>query len=214
MNDIPEALVNSFRAALLDGQKKTCSTMVKELSENGTDLQVIYEQLLKPSLYYIGELWEYNKITVATEHLASSIVENILTELYTYLKPGKPTGKTTLLCCVPGEYHQIGIKMVNDTLEQNGWETYFLGANVPVKDLVSFASGIKPELFTISLSLYFNLPALEKMIEQIRIQFPETIILAGGQGFRKAGKDSIKNKYNVVVENNLYELDKFLKNNL
>ena len=45
-------------------------------------IKIIYEKLFKISLYKIGELWEYNKISVATEHLASAIVESILNENY------------------------------------------------------------------------------------------------------------------------------------
>lgn len=43
---------------------------------------MLYETIIKKALYEVGELWEYNKISVATEHLASAIVEGILNEFY------------------------------------------------------------------------------------------------------------------------------------
>ena len=197
MNTIPIVTVSNFQQALLAGNKAQCSHIVKSLINKDVPLVNIYEHLLKKSLYLIGDLWEQNKISVANEHLASSIVENILSELYIHLHPNIPVEKKVIVCSVPGEQHQIGLKMVNDVFELYGWETYYLGANVPVKDLVHFAKGISPDLMAFSLSLYFNYPALVKLIGEISIHFPDTPILVGGQAFNK-GDISIIKKYNQL----------------
>jgi hypothetical protein len=33
--------------------------------------------------------------------------------------------------CVSGELHEIGVRMLCDLLEMEGWNTIYLGANVP-----------------------------------------------------------------------------------
>ena len=59
-----------FLNALLEGDRNLCSEITRnELNKNESILG-LYEHLLKTSLYKIGELWEHNKISVATEHLA------------------------------------------------------------------------------------------------------------------------------------------------
>lgn len=66
--------------------------------KNQIPVQYLYENIIKKSLYEVGELWESNKITVATEHLASAIVEAILNELYFTIVGGKKNIKEC--CCL------------------------------------------------------------------------------------------------------------------
>lgn len=212
MDKLKEATISAFEKALIKGDKAGCSIILRDLMKSKTDYKAIYEQLLKPSMYEVGDLWEKHQLSVATEHMAVAIVENLLSEMYLYMKPDKLTGKKAVIACVPGEYHQIGVKMVSDLLENKGWESYFLGANVPVKDLISFASGIQPTLIAISMSLHFNLPSLVDMINQLRVQFPETPILVGGQGFRKGGNEISASYKNLYFAADLYELEEYLNN--
>lgn len=214
MKTIPDRILNDFHSALLNGRKDQCSALINELTnQDKHSLEEIYEHLLKPSLYKVGELWEDNKISVASEQMASSIVESLLTELYLQLQPSKPNGKRAVLSGVQGELHQIGVKMVNDILEKNGWDTYFLGSNVPVKDLIHFSKGINPELFAFSMSLHFNLPALLKLMTEIRIHFPNTPAILGGQGFARVGHTIPLNFKNVDYCRDLYELELYLQKN-
>lgn len=67
---------------LLNGDRTKCSEIVNELLNNDLPVFEVYESVLKKALYKVGKLWEYNKISVATEHLASAIVESIIGELY------------------------------------------------------------------------------------------------------------------------------------
>jgi methanogenic corrinoid protein MtbC1 len=211
MNTITDTTLSDFREALLSGNKAQCSSILQTLIQQSVSIEEIYEKLLKPSLYRVGELWEQRKISVATEHMASSIVENLLTELYLHLQPRLQNGKKAILASIPGEMHQIGVKMVNDVLETNGWETFFLGANVPTKDLINFAKGVKPDLFALSMSLYFNLPELVKLIDEVKQHFPDTKVIVGGQGFTRGGADLYRDNSKLTYCKDLYELNEYLK---
>lgn len=52
---------------------------------------------MKPALYELGRLWEQNKISVATEHLATAITEEILNGFYTDIIPDKYNGKAVFV---------------------------------------------------------------------------------------------------------------------
>lgn len=116
-NPIPMKADNEpFLNALLKGDRTYCSAIIqKELKHNKTFLE-LYENTLKSSLYKVGELWENNKISVATEHLASAIVEAILNEIYPSLNTQPAQTKSVVLTCAENELHQIGIK----------WQVMFL----------------------------------------------------------------------------------------
>lgn len=201
----------AFLDSLLRGDRAYCSRVIRNELKNNPPIYELYEQLIRKSMYEIGELWENNKISTATEHLASAIIDAILNEIYPEVTPTDKNGKTVVLTCVENEMHQIGIKMVNDVFELNGWRTYFLGINTPVGSLIQFTKEIQPNLLAISVSLYFHLPDLERTIEQINIEFPELKIMVGGQAFRHGGEEVIAAYKNVVYLPDLNFLDNYLK---
>lgn len=201
-----------FLHLLLSGNRLKCSELANNYLNNGVSIKILYETILKKALYEVGELWEYNKISVATEHLASAIVERILNELYIQIISSVKINKTVIVACVENEFHQIGIKMISDLFEMNGWNSYFLGANTPTNELISFSKTIKPDVFAISISIYFHLPELEKMILILRKEFPELPILVGGQAFRHGGQDILLKYENVIYKPDLNSTELFIKN--
>jgi methanogenic corrinoid protein MtbC1 len=204
--------INSeFLDALLDGNRNVCSKLIFEQRQKGIAIKEIYEYIMKPALYRVGELWEYNKISVATEHLASAIAEAILNDFYPEMISKEKKEKKIIVSCVENEYHQIGIKMVSDIFESNGWSSFFLGANTPTLELISFAKMIKPDMFAFSLSIYSHLPTLEMMIQKTQVEFPETPVLVGGQAFSRGGQDAMKKYSNVIYLNDLYSTDLYIK---
>lgn len=72
----------AFLDSLLRGDRAYCSQVIKNELKNNPPIFELYEQLIRKSLYEIGELWENNEISTATEHLASAIIEAILNEIY------------------------------------------------------------------------------------------------------------------------------------
>jgi methanogenic corrinoid protein MtbC1 len=210
-SSISQESYSQFIKSLLAGKRADCLKIINQHWEQNVSLKDLYENLLKRVLYEIGELWEYNKISVATEHLASAIVETILNDLYLRMELRENCNKSILTSCVENEYHQIGIKMISDIFELNGWNTYFLGANTPIDELIDFANTIDPDLFAISISIYSHLPILEEMIQAVRKQFPELPILVGGQAFQHGGSEVILKYYKVLYLSDTEGAENFIK---
>ncbi|MGM0531986.1 MAG: cobalamin B12-binding domain-containing protein [Bacteroidota bacterium] len=206
----------SFLGALLAGNRKEASRIVHdEVFQNGTGVQELYETIIKNALYDIGEMWERGEISVATEHLASAIVEAILNELYQKIITSDISNDyTVVVSCVENEHHQVGSKMVADVFEMNGWNTYFLGANTPRSELKRFIGNMQPQWLALSVSIYFHIPDLEEMIEEIRQSFPGLKILAGGQAFLHGGTEVLEKYENVKYLPDLTSLDSYLKNEI
>lgn len=201
-----------FLESLLKGDRAYCSEVIRNELKHNTSVFDIYEKLIKKSMYEIGELWEFNKISTATEHLASAIIESILNEIYPALIKVENGTNSVVLACVEKEMHQIGIKMVNDVFEMNGWRTYYLGTNTPTPALLKFTKEIYPTLLALSVSLYFHLPVLEKMLQQIINELPDLKVFVGGQAFRHGGQDVVTQYKNVIYLQDLNRLDHYLKN--
>lgn len=163
-------------------------------------------------MYKVGELWEEGKISVATEHLASAIVETLLGHLhYRIIKNAGTNKMVVVITSVEDEVHQIGAKMVSDMFELHGWTSHFLGANTPMDELLDFISQINPTIIGLSMSINLHTRNLEKTISKIRERIPEMPILVGGQGLIEDGKDLMMKHTGVLYLKDLPALENFLK---
>jgi methanogenic corrinoid protein MtbC1 len=204
-------IIGVYLENLLNGNRSGCSSIAREYLTNNPSILDLYEEVFKVSLYEVGKLWETNKISVATEHIATAITEGILNELFEQIISKNRVHKKVVVACVEKEQHQVGIKMVADIFEMNGWESFFLGTGIPVNELVRYIREIKPDLVAISLSIYFNFTNLIQMLEILGNEFPGLQILIGGQGFSHLPREAIENRENVILLRDLYELTKFIE---
>lgn len=210
-DEIKSNIASNFLESLLAGNKTKCSLLANQYLELHVSIMDLYEEVLKNALYTVGQLWETNKISVATEHLATAITEGILNEHFEQLISKKRYNKKVVLTCVENEEHQVGIKMVADVFEMNGWESFFIGTGIPTNQLIGCIHEIKPDLIAISLSVYFNYSNLLKMLRALRSEFPMLQIIVGGQAFNHASNSSIVDMENVILLSDLYLLEKYIK---
>jgi methanogenic corrinoid protein MtbC1 len=212
--DKPNTELKKYIDSLIKGEYNACLKYMKEYINTNSNIIQLYEEVLKKSLYVVGSMWEYNKITVATEHLATSITETLLNHIYENIYSSKKIGKKIILACTEKEEHRVGIRMVADIFENCGWETFFLGTNLPANELIKFIKDNQPDLIALSLSVYYNLFNLEKIVKMIRAYFPELPIIIGGQAFRHGGQDNLLKVNDVVFISDLYSLELFVKNKI
>ena len=199
---ITPALYQEYLTRLLKGDRQACARMVQQLLDQGIDIKLLYADLFQKSLYEVGRMWELNRISVAREHLVTAITEGLLNLVYPRLfentHPDIQENKKVIISCAANEFHQVGGKMVADIFELNGWDSHFLGANTPVDQMLAHVQDEAPDLVGLSVSVYFNMPALKTGIEAIRANFNKLDILVGGQAFNWGGTDMVK-QYNSTL---------------
>lgn len=189
---IEESLYRKYTNLLLEGNRAGCGSIVRQLLSEGVEVRELYTGLFQRSMYEVGDLWERNHITVANEHLATSITETLLALAYPAVFGSERVGRKAVISCGDNEYHQMGGRMVADILEINGWDGYFLGANTPGGDLVRFIDERDPDLVGLSLSLTTHMESLLRTIDTIRSEFPNMDLVVGGQAFQRGGAESLK----------------------
>ena len=186
------SLYQDYKKALLEGKKAYCKDIIQQLIAEKADIKYIYLEFFQRSLYEVGELWESNQISVAREHLATSITTQLMTLMYPLIFSSPKNGKNAIITCIDSEHHQIGARMVADIFEISGWDTYYLGANTPVNELLRFLEKNLPDMLAVSLAIYSNYPHLLELLKQVHAQHPDLKIIAGGQAFRWAKKDLLE----------------------
>lgn len=189
---IKEQLYQTYLQELLAGNKANCNAIVNQLQTDDADFRSIYLDLFQRSLYEVGQLWENNTISVATEHIATAITESLLALLYPSLFLMDHNGRKAVVTCAMNEYHQIGGKMIADIFEVNGWDSHFLGANTPVPSLLEHIESYQPDVVALSLSLYGNMERLVATLHTIRGNFANLDLIVGGQAFFWGGREKLK----------------------
>jgi DNA-binding transcriptional MerR regulator len=138
-------------------------------------------QLIFPFLERIGMLWQTNHINPAQEHLVSNVIRQKLLVGIESIVPIIQPGKTVLLFLPEGEFHELGILYMHFLLKTRGIRVWYLGANVPAKDVVYVAGIKKPQhLYTHITCIPGNFK-LEKYLNLLREQISETPIIVSGQ---------------------------------
>lgn len=156
-----------YHAAILRGdQHGAFSLMRQAMHEGGYGHAAV--AMVQPALYEIGRLWQENRVSVAQEHLATAVSQTVLAQAYVEAQFAPPNGRRVVLACVPGNQHSLGLRMLADVFETAGWESLYLGADVPVGDLIRLLDAQAPQLLALSLSLPMQIVITREAIARIR----------------------------------------------
>ncbi len=180
-----EPVAQQYLELLLSGQRAAATELILEQVNQGVTVKEIYLKVFQPVQHKIGRLWQTNKISVAQEHFCTAITQSIMSQLYPLIFGTERNGQKLIATCVSGDMHELGVRMVCDFFEMEGWDTYYLGANVPVTAIISAIRDQKPDLVLLSATMTFHVPAVKDTIKAIKETkgLEQVKILVGGYPF-------------------------------
>ena len=174
-DDALTALARRYLQALLRAERHQASHLILDAVRDGVTVDDIYLRVFARSQREVGRLWQCREITVAQEHYCSAATQLVMSQLYPYLFALPKSGLRLAAASVREELHEIGLRIVTDLLEADGWDTLYLGANVPAEALLRTIEQQRPNLLVISATMSFHLGDVERLITLVRS-------CAGGQG--------------------------------
>lgn len=203
---------------LLKGKRIKAQDLIEAVVKKGIPISSLYENIFKVTQHEIGLLWQNNIITVAQEHYCTAATQSIMSTLYPYIFTAEKKERKMLACSVSGDLHELGIRMLADLFEMDGWDTYYMGANMPEADIIRALSEQQPQLLAISATMPFHISKVESLIKQIRSNTSQdnVKIMVGGYPFLlvqdlwlKVGADAFaaSAKEAVTIANNLIFLN-------
>ncbi|MFS0725110.1 cobalamin-dependent protein [Paenibacillus sp. 1P07SE] len=174
-----------YASMLLGGDRSGASLLIMDLVKRQVPIMDIYLHIFQQAQYEIGRLWQTNKITVAQEHYFTAATQSIMSQLYPYIFSNTPTGPRMVAACVGEELHEIGLRMLSDMFEMNGWDTYYTGANVPVPDIIDTLVERKADVLALSVTMTYHVTLVKELIGNIRehVECRQVKILVGGLPF-------------------------------
>ena len=173
-----------YQDALAVGDAGGAGRVARQALGEGMGVAGLYQRVIAPAMWRIGELWEQGAISVADEHLATAPTHQAMAGVYGpslghKVKPGR-----ILLAAIEGEHHALGLRMAADVVELAGYETIYLGADVPTDDLLQAVTARSPDLVGLSATMPGSIQTLDRAIAEIQRVNPDLLVFFGGQGVR------------------------------
>ncbi len=161
-------VADRYLRALLAGDAARAERIVTQALSNGWSLADVYVLLLQHALYEVGRLWEHGQLSVAQEHVCTAITQQIMTSLHGRLFQTAKTGKWLLATSIGGNFHSVGIRMLADIFELDGWHTSYLGADAPAQMILDRLASSPHDVLAISAALDAHVPSVAALIVALR----------------------------------------------
>lgn len=189
--------IEQYMDALMKKDTRHSMQLILGFVDRGISLDDIYVEILSESMRRVGELWHTAKITVDTEHYCTSVTQMAMAQMYPSLFDREQKDKTVLCACPGKELHEMGARIVADLFANDGWDSIFLGAAVPVDYIMASVRENRPDLLTLSVSMPQHLIDCQEVIDRAKAEFPDIKIAVGGKAFEST--DEIWKKWNIDI---------------
>jgi methanogenic corrinoid protein MtbC1 len=175
---------DDYLAAILEPDPFRAREIARAAVDGGLPLEKLYSEVFQPVLIEVGDRWADGTLSVAHEHLAAEVTTALVSDLAQRARRGPKGGRLAIVACSPGERHCIGGKMLTGLLEANGWEVLYLGATLPIEDVVGLADSEVPDVVALSTTMAAHLPDVRDAVPALQ-ELPEPPLVAlGGQAYR------------------------------
>ena len=173
-----EAAIGSY------DRSRAVDVAVSAVADGSISIEELYS-LLSAKLLDIGAAWGRGAVEVWQEHFATSVARTIVESCALRVEHAAPDERTaTVVLAAPSnEYHDLGLRMLTDRFILAGWRAQFLGANVPVSELITAVEALGAHAVALSASTHYHRVGLRDYVEQLSASHPGVRVWVGGPAF-------------------------------
>lgn len=166
-------------------------------------LTEFYDNLLKPVMYRIGDLWQQDQLDVATEHASTNTAISLIKIINERLtvrttEAGTSSEYKAVICTPDGELHGLACNMIESLLLNKGFKVYNISTSIPTDYIVDYIGDLQPDIIFISITLVENIRSAERLVQQIHAKYNNKLpVVVGGSAFNSMDRypDSIINSF-------------------
>jgi len=178
----------AYLAALISSDREGARILLMGLLDKKVSIGDLYRYVFEPVLQETGRLWQIHQLSIAQEHYITAATQLFMTLLYDRMREEKVQQRKDryiITTSVSDEYHDLGIRMVSDFFEMDGWNTFYTGANTPARSVIKMIRDHHADAAAISCTMAFHIPRVFELIQGIRADpaISGTRILVGGYPF-------------------------------
>ena len=159
----------------------------------------LVSEVVFPLMKLVGERWLDGTLTIAQEHMTSSILRNLLGGLVR-LTHSSPLSQRILFATPSGEMHEFGILAAAMLAVAGGFEAIYLGLNLPAHEIVAAAERTSPQVVVVGIKASEPNPATMEELRLLAEKLPRTAELWLGGGNVKRILSSIEGARAFALE--------------
>ena len=175
------ALARSLDEQALDAELRRAAAVL--------GISPFIEEVAAPLMRRVGDEWHAGRLSIAPEHLATSILHDILADAMRAV-PAPPRALRVLIATPAGDRHAVGAALVGAQAAAEGMHVLYLGPDLPAHEIADAAVAAAVHVVALSV-VYLDNPArvlgeLRALRARLR---PSVRIIAGGAGARPIASD-------------------------
>jgi DNA-binding transcriptional MerR regulator len=183
VKDSQHPLLKQIIDTVMDYRIDRCEQLLKRALVASEPLEYARDILL-PALKKVGELWHEEKLSIAQEHMFTCCVNRIVLSMVNNLGNASANSPAILFATPSDEPHECGILLSCLLAATLQYRCYFLGANLPGKDIAQATHHLQPDIIVIGL---VKTPPEPTTLEQLSIvacaqETAASTIWIGGSG--------------------------------
>jgi MerR family transcriptional regulator, light-induced transcriptional regulator len=165
---IKEQVIERYLDSLLRGDRRNSRLVIEESLQSGTPTNLVYMEVVWPTMVEIEKLLRAERITPAQEHLATRINRTIVDQLQNKLPKRQARNKKITVCCAPDELQELGAQIIADLFESDGWDVRFVGGGLTNDDILTYVHEYSPDILLVYGTTPRQAPSVRQLIDRIK----------------------------------------------
>ena len=181
-------LARNYLITILDGNRADALSLVTDAMDSGISARDIYLRVFQPTQREMGRLWLLNEVSIAEEHYVTAVTQVAMARVQARSHADAWADKTLVAASVGSELHDLGIHMIADIFELDGWNTRYLGANTPKAAVLEAVRASSADVLALSATMASHVTRVAEIIDELRADdaTAHVKVLVGGYPFNVA----------------------------
>ncbi len=169
-----------FEEYLLNYDRENIIRFTREKLSSGYGVVNFYNDYIFKSLELFGNE-ENGKYDIAKEHLCSAIIRTVIEVSHEFVIKEKDDscGKKVVVCSLQDELHELPPRIITDYFTLKGFDTFYLGVNIPNNDILDCVKLLESDYIAISITNFLHLTKLTDIISKIKNETNCKVIIGG-----------------------------------
>ena len=139
------------------------------------------ESVAAPLLRRVGSEWHAGRLSMAHEHMVSSLLHDIIAERMRAFGR-RADAPRMVVATLAGERHAIGAVLAGAAAAVEGWNVLHLGADLPAAAIAEAARSADARVVAVSIVYVENRQSLLGELQTLRETLPAAVTLVAGGG--------------------------------
>ncbi len=166
--------------------------LTQQALDNGLSAQAVLNDGFLPGMKIVGDKFRDGKIFLPEVLISAKAMSSAMELLKPYFQSGEINYKgKVIMGTVAGDLHDIGKNIVKMVLEGGGWQVVDLGINVSAEKFIDEIKLNSAKFVGLSAMLTTTMQNMNEIVQKIKSEKKDVIIIIGGAPVSKKFADSI-----------------------